>query len=105
MGKKTKALQSIEAALKELQEMETKPVDFDPVLSFAEKTVVVAGVAALVVIAAALAEMAWLWSHPEDPTWTDAWEGGGGRAGRRSDLGDRDGQSASGNRGRESAFD
>lgn len=78
MGKKTEALLSIETALKELQTPEKPaPVDFDLVFSTAEKAIVVAGVGALVVIAGVLVRLAWMFSHPDDRAWKDAWEGSG----------------------------
>lgn len=78
MSKKTEALKAIEAAVKDLQEQPAPgPVDFDLVISTAEKAVVLAGIGALVVIAGTLLRLTWLTTHPDDPAWHDAWEGPG----------------------------
>ena len=78
MSKKTEALKSIEAALKELQApAEPAPVDFDLVLSTVEKIVIVVGVGALAIIAGALVELVVLYRDPDNSALAEAFREGG----------------------------
>lgn len=74
MSKKTRALESMAEAIEALRQPD-EPLDF--AFTTAQSVVVVAGVAALVVIAGTLLRLTWMSTHPDDPAWQDVWEGPG----------------------------
>lgn len=72
MTKKTEALKEMAATLEKLSVPEPAEVAFSTMQSI----VLVVGVASLVVTAVMLSRLTWLTTHPDDPGWHDAWEGG-----------------------------